>query len=154
MTCRKELRGNAGSVTRFMPTSITVAPGLTKSFVTSPARPTAATRMSAWRQTAGRSGVREWQIVTVASRCSSSMAIGFPTMSLRPMTTAWRPRIGIVLALEQLDDACRRARHELGTILRQQSDALRTESIHVLLGGNRIEDALLGPAPIDFGSGD
>ena len=37
----------AASVTRLMPTSITVAPGLTKSRVTSPGRPTAATRMSA-----------------------------------------------------------------------------------------------------------
>jgi len=37
---------------------------------------------------AGRSRVREWQIVTVACRCSSRSAIGFPTISLRPITTA------------------------------------------------------------------
>ena len=42
---------------------------------------------------AGRSVVREWQIVTVACRCSSSSAIGLPTMSLRPMTTARAPAI-------------------------------------------------------------
>ncbi len=34
-------------------------------------------------------------MVTVASRCRSSNAIGFPTISLRPMTTACRPAIGI-----------------------------------------------------------
>ena len=51
-----------------MPTSITVAPGLTCSALTSRGTPTAAIRMSARRQTAGRSLVREWQIVTVAWR--------------------------------------------------------------------------------------
>ena len=30
----------------------------------------------------------EWQIVTVAFDCSSRCAIGLPTMSLRPITTA------------------------------------------------------------------
>ena len=59
--------------TRLMPTSITVAPGLTNRGVTKPGRPIAATRMSAVAATAARSGVFEWQIVTVASRCSSSM---------------------------------------------------------------------------------
>ena len=43
----------------------------------------------------GRSPVREWQIVTVACRCSSSSAIGLPTMSLRPMTTARAPAIAM-----------------------------------------------------------
>ncbi len=74
-----------------MPTSITVAPGFTKSGVTKAARPTAATSTSASRARAGTSGVREWQMVTVASWCSSSSAIGLPTMSLRPITTARRP---------------------------------------------------------------
>ena len=41
-------------------------PGLMKSPVTKAARPMAATRMSAWLDTAGRSRVCEWQIVTVA----------------------------------------------------------------------------------------
>ena len=78
--------------------------------VTNAGRPIAATRMSASRATRGRSAVREWQIVTVAWRCSSSSAIGLPTMSLRPMTTACAPAIGDVRPLEQLDDAGRRAR--------------------------------------------
>ena len=50
-------------------------------------------RMSASRVTAARSRVREWQIVTVAWRCSRSAATGFPTMSLRPTTTARAPSI-------------------------------------------------------------
>ena len=83
----------------FMPTSMTVAPGLTKSRVIMPARPMAATRMSARRQTPGRSCVFEWQTVTVALALISSMAAGLPTMSLRPTTTASRPAIGMLLRL-------------------------------------------------------
>ena len=41
--------------------------------------------------------VFEWQIVTVAFACSSSSAIGLPTMSLRPSTTAFAPSTGILL---------------------------------------------------------
>ena len=40
---------------------------------------------------AARSRVREWQIVTVACRCRRSSATGLPTMSLRPITTAFAP---------------------------------------------------------------
>src|SRR5262245_51632571 len=83
------------SLSRLMPTSTTVAPGFTNARVTNAGRPIAATRMSASRATAGRSRVREWQIVTVAFRCSSSSAIGLPTMSLRPMTTARAPAMGM-----------------------------------------------------------
>jgi hypothetical protein len=53
----------------------------------------AAIRMSAWCAISDKPAVFEWQIVTVASRCRSSSAIGLPTMSLRPITTAWRPAI-------------------------------------------------------------
>ena len=132
------------SVTRFMPTSITVAPGFTKSFVTSPGRPTAATRMSAWRQTSARSGVFEWQIVTVASRCSSSSAIGLPTMSLRPMTTACAAGDRDLLAHEQLDDAGRRAGDERRPVLHHQPDVDRREPVDVLLRSDGVEDALRG----------
>ncbi len=85
---------SARSLTGVVPTSMTVAPGLTNARVTNAGRPMAATRMSAPAATAGKSGVFEWQMVTVASRCSSSIAIGFPTISLRPMITACRPAIG------------------------------------------------------------
>src|SRR6267378_216925 len=57
----------------------------------------AATRMSARRITSGRSRVFEWQIVTVALAWSRSRAMGLPTMSLRPRTTALAPSIGILL---------------------------------------------------------
>ena len=83
------------SVIREVPTSITVAPRFTKSAVTKPGRPMAATRMSAADATAGRSRVREWHTVTVACRCSNRAASGLPTMSLRPMTTARRPSMGM-----------------------------------------------------------
>ena len=54
--------------------------------VTKPGRPTAATRMSAvaGHLRPGRA-CASGRSVTVASRCSSSSAIGLPTMSLRPM---------------------------------------------------------------------
>ena len=74
-----------------MPTSITTAPGLTMSRVISPTRPTAATRMSACRVCIPRSGVREWQTVTVALAFSIMAASGLPTMLLRPTITACRP---------------------------------------------------------------
>jgi hypothetical protein len=84
---------------RLMPTSMMVAPGWTISGVMNPARPMAATRMSAWRVIAPRSRVFEWQMVTVAFWLSSSIAAGLPTMSLRPTTTACRPLMGISLRL-------------------------------------------------------
>jgi hypothetical protein len=53
--------------------------------------PSAATRMSARRVWKARSRVCEWQMVTVAPACISSIAIGLPTMFERPMTTASLP---------------------------------------------------------------
>ena len=58
---------------------------------TSSGWPTAATRISARRATAGRSRVREWAIVTVQFCASSNCAIGLPTMFERPMMTASLP---------------------------------------------------------------
>src|SRR5207244_1295660 len=83
------------SRSRLTPTSMTQAPGLTIRPVTSFARPTAATSMSALRATFSRSRVFEWQMVTVASFCNRSSASGLPTMFERPMTTAWLPAIGM-----------------------------------------------------------
>src|SRR5205823_8078615 len=54
------------SLTGVVPTSITVAPGATNDGPTNAGRPIAAIRMSARAATPGRSGVFEWQIVTVA----------------------------------------------------------------------------------------
>ncbi len=64
---------------RFMPTSMTVAPGLIQSPRTISARPIAATTMSASRTTDGRSRVFEWAIVTVQFSSRRSCAIGLPT---------------------------------------------------------------------------
>ena len=79
------------SSVRFMPTSITVAPGLIQSPLTISGRPTAAIKTSARRQTAARSRVREWQTVTVASALTRRLAIGRPTRIERPITTASAP---------------------------------------------------------------
>src|SRR6266704_2428417 len=51
-----------GSSTRFVPTSITTAPGLTMSPVTNSGFPIATTRISASRVTVLTSRVREWQL--------------------------------------------------------------------------------------------
>jgi hypothetical protein len=62
---------------------------------TIPAWPTAAMMMSASRTMDLGSGVREWTIVTVASRSFNSNAAGKPTMLLLPSTTARFPEIWI-----------------------------------------------------------
>jgi len=80
------------AVSRFIPTSITTAPGFTIPAVSMLRRPTAATTTSARRVCSARSGVMLWQMVTVAFACKSSSAIGLPTVLLRPITTACRPR--------------------------------------------------------------
>lgn len=72
---------------RFMPTSITTAPGFIISPVIKLAIPTAATRISAFFVFDLRSFVFEWHIVTVPSLCKRSIDIGFPTMFERPTIT-------------------------------------------------------------------
>ena len=74
-----------------MATSTMTAPSFTMSGVIRPVLPTAHTRISARRHSSARSGVREWQMVTVASFCSISRAWGFPTMLERPKTTQCFP---------------------------------------------------------------
>ena len=74
-----------------MATSTTTAPSFTMSPVMRPARPAAATRMSARRHSAFRSGVLVWQMVTVAFSRSMSMAWGFPTILDRPTMTQCLP---------------------------------------------------------------
>ena len=56
-----------------------------------------------------------------------------------------------VLALQHLDDAGRRAGHELRPVLHEQPDARRTEAVHVLGRIDCVEDRLLGSAPHAFG---
>jgi len=76
---------------RFIPTSITIAPGLIHEPGIIFVRPTAATKISAPRQTAAKSRVFEWARVTVALAAKSRPAIGLPTRLLRPTTTACAP---------------------------------------------------------------
>ena len=73
------------------PASSTICPGRTKSGVMSPGAPAAASRMSASRQRAARSGVFRWQSVTVASARVSSSAAGRPITKLRPTTVTRLP---------------------------------------------------------------
>ena len=65
-------------------------------------------------------------------------------MSLRPMTTARRPAIGMFGPLEQLDDAGRRARREGAAILDELPDVDRMEAVDVLLRIERVEHPPLG----------
>jgi hypothetical protein len=67
------------------------AEALIQSTFTAPGRPSAATRISALRQTAGRSFVREGAVVTGTLAASSSADIGLPKRLERPMTTTLRP---------------------------------------------------------------
>src|SRR5579885_1791979 len=94
---RRRCPASRGSVTLLVPTSTTVAPGRIQSAATKPGLPMAATMMSARRRTSGRARVLEWQMVTVALACMRRRAMGFPTMSLRPRTTALAPSIVIPL---------------------------------------------------------
>ncbi len=65
-------------------------------------------------------------------------------MSLRPMTTARAPAIGIVRSLQQLDDSRRGAGDQRLPILDQASNVDRVKPVHVLVGRERIEDAAFG----------
>ena len=74
-----------------MPTSITVAPGLSQSPRTISGPADGGDDDVGAADGAGRSRVREWAMVTVQFARSSSCAIGLPTMFERPTTTASRP---------------------------------------------------------------
>ena len=60
------------------------------------------------------------------------MAIGLPTISLRPMTTALAPAIGNAAALEHLDHAGRRAGSKQRAALHEAADIDRMEAVDVL----------------------
>ena len=78
-----------------IPTSTTVTPGFSIDPVIRPGWPAATTTMSAFARCPARSGVREWQTVTVASSRVRRTAAGLPTTFDRPTTTALRPRSSI-----------------------------------------------------------
>ena len=74
-----------------MPTSITTAPGFSQLPFTSSVLPTAATTISACLTIFSTPRLCECKIVTVALCCSRSSAVGKPTRSDRPSTTACFP---------------------------------------------------------------
>ena len=80
-----------GSSLELMPTSITTAPGFSQLPFTSSVLPTAATTISACLTTFSTLRLCECKIVTVALCCSRSKAVGKPTRSDRPSTTACFP---------------------------------------------------------------
>ncbi len=120
-----------------MPTSITTAPGRTKSPFTIRARPTATISTSARAHTSRRSRVREWHTVTVAFCASSSCAIGLPNRFERPTTTASAPSSCTPASAEHLHHAQRRRRPQPGTPERQQPGVDGGETVDVLLGADQ-----------------
>ena len=106
--------------------------------VTIPGTPTAATITSARDVSAARSRVREWQIVTVACRCSRSSAAGLPTMSLRPITTAFAPFELDAVFVEEREHAERRPRHVRRRAREEQPGVDGMEAVDVL---DRIDGA-------------
>ena len=85
--------------------------------------------------------MREWQIVTVACRCRSSSAAGFPTMLLRPITTASAPCELDAVLVEQLEDAERRSGHVRGRAGEKQPRIQRMDAVDVLHRIDRVDHA-------------
>ena len=139
---RRRRRASARS-SRFIPTSITVAPALTMSAPIRCGRPTAATRMSASSVCRSRSCVREWQIVTVALRWRRRCAIGLPTMRERPTTTARAPFDLDLVLVEHPHDPERRARDERRPAEVEPAGVDRVDAVDVLRGVDRLDHAVL-----------
>ena len=129
-----------GAGTRLMPTSMTSAPGLIQSPLTMRGRPTAATRMSARRHSAGRSRVFEWAMVTVQLSRSSSAAIGLPTMLERPTTMALRPARSGFWSLSSMRQPAGVHGTRPSAPGRQPSDIDDVEAVDVLVGIDRGQD--------------
>ena len=122
-----------------MPTSMTVAPGLTCSGPMSPRTPVATTTMSAGRVTAARSAVNSWATVTVAPRRSSSWASGRPTSSPQPTTATCAPVQLDALGVEQFDDAAGRAGAQAAFPAGEQAGAGGGETVDVLGDGDAVD---------------
>ena len=126
-----------------MPTSMTTAPSFTMSAPSHRGRPVLTITMSPSRVTAPTSRVRVWHTVTVASApdafCISSMAMGLPTISLRPADDDVLAG-GIVAAAHQyLLDTERRGRHEAGAARREPPHVDRVQAVHVLFGVDALD---------------
>ena len=133
---------------------MTVAPGFTKSRRHKPRPSDRGHQDVGLRHTSARFGVREWQMVTVASRCSSSSAIGLPTMSLRPMTTAWRPAIGISSRSSSSMTPDGVHATSVGALLDEQADVHGVKPSTSFAGAIASNTRCSASSPIAFGSGD
>ena len=76
--------------------------------------------------------MREWQSVTVAWRSSSSNAMGLPTSTLRPTTTARAPLQRDAGLVEQPHHAERRARPQARLPRHEPALVHRVEAVDVL----------------------
>ncbi len=131
----------AGSVSVFMPTSITVAPGLTNYFVTRPARPIAATRMSASRRHSGKIGrlrvADRHRRVALQQQQRHRLADDVAAADdARPASSDWD-----AFRVQQLDDPEGGARHHRWTSLDEPTDAARRNAVDVFVRGDGVEDS-------------
>src|SRR5437879_1773432 len=116
-----------------MPTSITVAPGLTKSRVIMAARPIAATRMSARRHVPSRSrgiGVNQQHCGGLAHDVATAHDHGFLS------------RDGDLAALEDFHDPSWRTGNEPGPLRGEKSDVDGMEAVNVFGGIDRHQNFL------------
>ena len=133
--------------------STTAAPGLTMSGFTIPGRPTAATSTSARRVCSARSAVREWQIVTVAFSARSSIAIGLPASSLRPITTASLPSSSMPCSASMTMTPEGRRGHVQRLAEEQAAGVERMQAVDVLLRVDRADDPSPRPCAPEAGAG-
>ena len=122
-----------------------MAPCLTICGTISPGLPAATIRMSAEDGVLGEVAVLAWQIVTVASRCSSISAMGLPTMLLAPTTTTFLPVTSVPRRIEQQLNAIRRAGREDGVAHHQPAHVVEVEAVYVFIDRDRLQH----PARVD-----
>ena len=82
----------------------------------------------------------EWQIVTVAFACSRRCAIGLPTMSLRPITTARAPSISILCSRSISITPTGVAPTSVGLAEEELPGVERMQPVDVLGRGDRAQD--------------
>ena len=78
-------------------------------------------------------------MVTVALRCSSIIAIGLPTMLLRPTTTASSAFQRRLMLIQHRHAPGRRARREARLADHQAADILDVKAVDVLLHGDGLQ---------------
>ena len=140
---RARLLASASGI-RFMPTSITTAPGFTMSPVTISARPAATMRMSARRVCAreiARAAVAHGHGRVAPPGCTISAAIGLPTMLLRPTITHSAPASSrrTSASMYSTPAGVHGAKPSRSPI-EQLADVHRMKAVDVLVGANAAHD--------------